>query len=527
MPIAPIESVQLTDWQNFHATVHRQGNTQLRPKRGPHHTMADYGAALRAIVASAFADDVPLRPVGALWSLSNVVDPGAGRILETSDLNQVNFIGVESTRGTYRAHVEAGKGKPVLVDGGTHIRALNDALGAAGLALRTSGAADGHRIAGLLATGTHGSSPKVGCLHDTVKAIHLMIAPDRAVLLMPEHHGAGAQPDAPFAAGLADELGTRIGIPTTARASDAELACALVSLGSCGVVLSVIVDAAPLYVLQGRIDAFTLDDVRVQHAIEALDPTKLGFAASPYHFAMVCAAYAPQGEPGFYVTVLHERPAGATPYTPAPTAASLVPSDCSECLAALAQIAQVAGLGAIVLPAVVNGQTAKAYGPRSIDSLFPGHVFGPTRLPPGHGKSTELCFDQKDAWRALEVIRERLGRDATFGQLLLGSMGIRFVPATRATLGMSIRPMNCFIELPSIAASFTAPLFERVWSDLDEAGIPYAFHWGQEHRITPAHAEKWYGARLGQWRAARESLLPDAKARRVFGSPILKDAGLG
>ncbi len=57
------------------------------------------------------------------------------------------------------------------------INVVNRELSAKGLALQTSGASDGQTFAGAIATGTHGADMKVGALHDTVLAVHLVVSP--------------------------------------------------------------------------------------------------------------------------------------------------------------------------------------------------------------------------------------------------------------------------------------------------------------------------------------------------------------
>lgn len=528
MPTFPdTERVVLDRWTNFHATIdlsapeHRL--EQLRPIVRPGEDRRRLGAAISAIVKDSFDQRVPLRAMGSRWSLSNVVRP-SGRILETSELCAVTVLDRTFARGSYAAHLAHGGGQAVYVEGGTIIRRLNDELGRCGLALRTSGAADGHRIAGLIATGTHGSNLEVGCLHDTVQALHLMVAPGEAILLMPERRTPSAAKDAPFVDPLADALGRRLGIPTKAVADDELFDCALVGIGSCGLVLGVVLDAAPLYVLDGDIDGFRVGDARVEAAIAGVAPQELGKQKDPYHFMMVVLPHADAGDECVFVTTLHRQPP-AKAFETADAATSLVPADTSAFLARLVECVRDKGLAGL-LRNVICDQAREAYGPRRIDRMFPGQVFGSVRLPPGHGKSTELAVDQRHAVEALAVVRHTLAEQASQqNRLLLGALGVRFVPASRATLAMNVKPTTCFIELPTLATDYTDALFEQVWRALDEAQIPYGFHWGQEHGLTPARVERYYGERAVQWKKARERLL-DATGRQVFAAPILKDAGL-
>ncbi len=60
----------------------------------------------------------------------------------------------------------------------------------------------------------------------------------------------------------------------------------------------------------------------------------------------------------------------------------------------------------------------------------------------------------------------------------------------------------------------------------DKAGIPYCPHWGKLHGLTAARVSASYGDRLGDWHAARESLMPDAGERFVFSTDLLARIGL-
>ena len=517
------EATALTDWSNFHATIKGCATEQLRPVPKPGAPRTAYGQALSAILSDCFDRQIALRTMGARWSLSNIVAPGT-RILEPSNLNGISLLDDGFAKGTFKKRVEAGISKAALIEGGAHVFRINQVLGEKGYAIRTSGAADGHRIAGLIATATHGSALKVGALHETVKALHLVIAKDKAVVLQPEKSDPNAPgSDPPFGSELATVLADETGIPTELVTDDELFFAAQVSIGSMGFVYSVVLDVAPLYQFNGAITGYAGADPRIQKAVETLDARTLGLPADPYHFALVVLPYAADGD-GVFVTSLKAVSAAGKPYLPAQPKEAMAPSNTADVLADL--IGKIdAGWTAPVVEAIINGQARKNYGPRDLSGLFPGQVFGPTRLPAGTGTSTELCFDHAHAWQALEVVRSTLRSEAKQGRHLLAALGVRFVPATRATLGMNIHPMNCYIELPTVHASYTEQLFTHVWNALDAAKIPHAFHWGQVHRITPARVEAFYGDRAARWKKARERLL-DPKARQVFQAPILVDAGL-
>jgi hypothetical protein len=158
--------------------------------------------------------------------------------------------------------------------------------------------------------------------------------------------------------------------------------------------------------------------------------------------------------------------------------------------------------------------------------LFPGQVFGPTTLPPGTGASTELVVDHKQASAAIETVFQVLNSELHNGNFLLGCVALRFVPKTSALLGMNQFDMSCFIELPSVRNGDVLKIYHSVWAALEQKGIAFTCHWGQLNGFTPERVQRYFGAHVAQWKAARRALLGSDAAMNVFASGILRDAGL-
>lgn len=276
-----------------------------------------------------------------------------------------------------------------------------------------------------------------------------MISPTEAILVQPEHfEQKRAGPDAPFVPQLADLVGRRIGIPTTMLTDDELFDAALVGLGSCGIVLSVVIDAAPLYLFDAEIRAFDAANAKVLDTIHTLDATKLGLGADPYHLAFVAVPYARAGQDGFYVTALHHRDAAGKPFDRALDRTSMASSCLSNFLGVLIPLIAAGPLNQVV-SSVIQTLVAKNYGPRDIVGLFPGQTFGPTGLPRGHGtaRSSSSTIDTRGPrWRSCSARSATRASPATSSWARWAD---RFVPATRVLLGMSHHPMNCFIELPT------------------------------------------------------------------------------
>jgi peptidoglycan hydrolase-like protein with peptidoglycan-binding domain len=483
-----------------------------------------HGDALRAILQYCFDQNAPLRVIGSAWSFSKIIEPGAV-VLDPGNMNFICRIPPFLFAPEYQARAAQGF-TPMFVEGGTQIAALNRRLADdVRLALQTSGAGDGHRIAGAIATGTHGSALGIGALHDTVRGLYLMVAPDRALFVQ-----SASTPVC--TAGVAEWLANQTGVPTTLVTDDAQFHAALVSLGSLGIVFGVVLEAVPLYRLKFSRLARPWSDPAVWTAIRTLDTSPLhpNIAALPYHFDVVMHPYPPSGnEPGVFATMMWKTPAdGIAASSPLPS----IPLASSDLMGLISTLTQdllghlLEPLALPILQGYISKQLVGNASPASGEA-FPGEMFGPTSLPPGTGASTEIIVDHGFAELALNVVYQQLDALKSSGKFLLGCIGVRFVPATQALLGMNIHPMNCYIELPSIRNANVLALYEAIWNALEAAHIPFACHWGQLHGMNAQRLGTYFGDRASAWKAARTSLLASQpNALNVFGAPILAQVGL-
>jgi hypothetical protein len=81
--------------------------------------------------------------------------------------------------------------------------------------------------------------------------------------------------------------------------------------------------------------------------------------------------------------------------------------------------------------------------------------------------------------------------------------------------------------MDSVNMPKTRRYFERVWADLDAAGIPFTLHWGKYNTYwTPARLRARYGNAVDQWIASREALLESPQVRACFTNPFMEAMGL-
>jgi D-arabinono-1,4-lactone oxidase len=476
-----------------------------------------HGDALGAILEHCFtAPASSLRAIGSRWSFSSIVSPEL-LVVDTANLNTMAAVPEHWLTAGYRERRP--HFTPMFVQGGSRIASINRRLLEKGLALQTSGAGDGHRLAGCIATGTHGAAIDIGAVHDTLLGIHLLVEPRRGVLLQ--------QAERVLSPDVAGWLARETGIPTDDVADTELFAAAQVALGSLGFVHGAILETAPIYSLHGRILARPFDDADVWQTLGDLHTRRLhpDVAERPFHFEIVLHPYPSHGRPGAFVRMLWKGPGEAAPHeSPLPTSPDLA----SDRMGMIAQLSDAIDgpLLTPVLARLISEQLERRYRPGQLDAQVPGMIFGPTSLPPGNGASTEVIVALPHARRMLELLYEVLGSEARHGRHLLGPVALRFVPQTRSLLGMSQAPMSCYVELPSIRTHEVLGIYHAFYAALERDGIPFGCHWGQHHGMTPERLARYYGANADRWRAARDRLLPTREARRVFSSALLPEIGL-
>jgi len=485
--------------------------------------LLEVGGAVRAVVQDAFDSHQPLRVPGGRWSLSPIGKP-KGTLLDLSNYRRIGPV------PDAWLDAQAPGISPMLVAAGMTVNVVNRELSAKGLALQTSGASDGQTFAGAIATGTHGADMKVGALHDTVLALHLVISPKRSVLLQAA--------DGALNENSAEALSQWFGIDCELKSDDQLFDAARVHLGSMGVVLNVIVAAVPLYYLsrlrtahqEGNSWRGVLGSLRPKNAngLHPEDPDCLQLILHPY-------APHPAGEPRAWISSMRKLAFGNQAGVITEPKDVSLKSDLADLLPALVKVFESELKLPInsVLRAVTSAQLRGIYSSgTSSDSALPGAMFGPPDFlgidfSPARGASAEYVFDATQARVAVEIILDTLTTQVGAQNQYLGGIGVRFVKGSSALLAPNAKPLSCFVELQSLFTDELPAIHAAIASALSAAAIPYGGHWGQWAMNTPAVAENWWGSNaIESWRAARADLLPQAKAREVFASPILEIAGL-
>jgi hypothetical protein len=502
-------------WTNYHETlperVVEEWLTLAREPGGPP-IMEQQGSAISAIVKSCLDRGERLSMNGRGWSLSDAFDPDKV-VLDIGSVNQVFRlppVWFSTSYGQTR-----GPKVPIYVGGGTQIRMLNDELGQMGLALQTSGASDGHRMAGCIGTGTHGADLKVGAAHDTVIALCLVTAPGKMVVLQPSSR--------PLTSGLGEWLGKSTKLSTETVYDDNLFRAAQVALGGLGVVYGMVVETVPLYEIAGVDYGKALFDANIWQLIESLDTGGLGGPSNADIVGVVALPYAKPGEPGAYASVYRKQQRRREYHGPAHVS-SLIATDTSKLISKMSHLDSA--LTGPLIGKVVTAISQSAFRPGPVTPRFPGEMFGPTSLPPGNGTCSEVILPQKQAGLALRTLLGALTSEANQGRHLFGVLGIRFTGGSQAHLALNRDDKTMYVEIAGVKSRDARTIHEACWTALANEGVDFTCHWGQEYGMDAARVDAYYGARADAWRSARNTLLDTPGARATFTTPLLKKLNL-
>jgi FAD binding domain len=492
-------------WINKHRNVEQPFQRLYSIANPPHPNPDFFGdlqltvAALQGLIGDAIRDQTTLRAIGGGWSLSEAAVTD-GRMIDTLKLNWLFPADATSVVAGYT-------GDPALLmylQCGVSVREANDILAnrPQKLALKTSGASNGQTIVGAIATGTHGSRFGFGAMQDYVVGLHLITGPNRAIWLERASNPV-----------LSDALIARLGAELVR--DDTLFNAALVSFGSFGIIHGVLIEAAPLYLLEVSRWRRPIDET-LRRAMRTLDFTGLDLpdkSKAPFHFEVVVNPHDVKG--GAYVTVMYDRPYRSDYTPPVVSSNGLGPGD--DVLALLGNFGDMLhGVAGPAVNLVIPAQyplIKKVLG-------TPGEVFD-SNTNFQKVMSAEIGVAMEDAARALDVL---LATPEV--KDYAGVLAFRWVKGSKALLAFTKFATTCTIELPGSYANRTMTYYNAVWKALEDAGIPYTLHWGQINNFTPDGVRQMYGAVVDDWVKSRNQLL-EPPARAVFSSRFLQQCGLG
>jgi hypothetical protein len=490
-PGGGIENARSKHWVNWPTNRTKSNATTARP---------DSLEELVKVVTDAEIAGQGVRAVGTSWSNSDVaVTPAV--VIETDNLDGI-LTEVVSTCLLSKA-----TGRKLLhVEAGMKVWQLNALLDIRGLALPTMGGSSGQSVAGVISTSAHGMDVDRGPIPEMVRAIHL-VGPGGV-----QHWIEPASNPITSRTAVATVLALS---PANVHHDDDWFNSVLVSVGTLGVIYSVIVEVVDQYDLDSRTDALDWEVVKAGLRGGPGDPFPGNRGVQ-----VVVSPYAGATRTCFLTTRKQSTKTVAAPKGPIP--------------ATLVTAFTAAAVGGVIgsrdaIPATVNSLTHFVQIDDLVKTTRTQKGFGHTIMggpDPGgsRGLTIEAVFDATPpntryldfVEAALRIIGDAFAEPAKRGYL--GWISLRFQGASHAYLSpqhsrdpdpKSRRTVTAefaaFWRIPEIGLTWpeTPGLIDQIEAKVREFGGVQ--HWGLNGRVSDVDVIGFY-PRLDSWRRIRWQL---------------------
>jgi hypothetical protein len=448
-------------------------------------------AELRGLVRRAEREGKTVRAAGARHAWSDIALTN-GFMVEPDNLS-----GVEAVDGaTLRAGHDAAR--LVWVGSGTHLRTLNPALDAMGLALINMGGYDAQTIAGVISTSTHGSGLAYGPFPDAVRSLEVVVSRGRALRIEPSD---GPTDPATFAAeGL--EL----------VQDDERFAAAVCGLGTLGLLYRVMLAVR---------EKFWLKEVRTLSTWEKVKSTLTadGALAGAAHYELFVNPYPEEhGEHRVLVTVRADAPEPVD-----------LPEDklerhpLTELEASWHFTDVLLRFVARHFPGLMVGRFDDTLEEMTDDDYtnisYKVFNIGEANALPADSMELGIAVDGRHV-EAVDLILEIAGERRKEGIYHTSPFSLRFVAPSKAYASMMYGQPTMMIELIMVTGSRGCDALLIGYEDaLAELGVRP--HWGQINAIEPGQPAALY-PEWGRWLAAEA----DYNDSGVFDSPFTERVGI-
>lgn len=491
-------------WENYHRT----GTSQLRGRfavrsgdagRG-RDDIAEAAKAVREWLLEAKRQDVPVRPVGGAWSLSNIQLVQNGWMLNTRRFNRCFRL----APGDFERPGSVDATAFMLVEGGVQVDEVIDKLEEMRRSLSTTGASNGQTFPGACATGTHGSVPAAGGIQQHVRAVQI-VTPSGIWWIEP----AGGLMSADF---VRDTGSTLV-------RDDQAFQAALVAVGSLGVVTAMVIEAEPIYLVRPylRLIEFRREDLQqLQRGdFRAFSEAKGLKGHDPYFTMVILRPDKPFGNA--VARFLYRYP--YRPDYPRQTPAALGAGYDAQSIIvwALRNFPWARGLilHTIMRLAVGKGITGEVFGTWGENLETP--------RPTAASFSAGVFCDRNQLERTVDALCTAFSRaggsTAVTLRFVKGGPGYGLLSPARW-------PESAAIDCDGPGSPGTVRAYLHMLEVLERQGIAHTLHWGKINNLTPARVTADYGDDLVRWKEVRDRLLPDPADRRLFATDELRKFGL-
>lgn len=509
--------------QNFTHTFKKNASFKLTIPDAQASNSDNYKATtknLQWLIRYAIDNNINLRAMGNGWSFSEVAVCEGG-LVDTKSL-VLSF----TISDSFLTKEYLGKGNKsgdlLLIQCGMSVLRANEILETVlnpRHCLKASGASNGQSMAGCISTGTHGSAFDVGAVHDAVVGLHIVVGPNRHVWLQRASNPVASDE---FLKWLGAEL----------ISDDDVFNAALVSFGSFGFIHGVLLETAPIFLLEKHISEKTAYDQAAITAINTLDfstiASRLPFPLNTpdktlYHFEVIVNPHAfahDDASKGIYIRTLYKTPYRDDYPKVKRDDRGLTYGD--DMLGVVQTLLDNLGpsLSAKLVPALVAKLLPLAFTTSEETVGTVGELFNNTKYR-GQLASTAIAVDCKDASKVIDEI-VTMNKKNPFP----GVLSIRYVKGTRAMMGFTHFEKTCVMEMDGVDSGLSRAFYQSIWDRLEELAIPYTLHWGKINtNLSPARVRKMYGANVDKWIAIRHQLL-DEPVRKVFTNKFMQQCGL-
>lgn len=504
-------------WTNEHNNVKKQVLHRYQISNNTATQWKDGLKGIQEMIADVRSRSERLRSYGGKWSLSDVAICNDS-IHDSKPLTYYGPVGKKSIIGKplYKDAKPLEK-RLFYFQSGAQINQINRALEDRGNCLATTGASNGQTIAGAISTGTHGSALKIGAMQDYVRALHIVTSENEHIIVQPATNPI-------INKGFSDIFGAKL------INDDKLYLSTLVSFGSFGVIHGIILETVSLYMLEtysSRVDyklveqvfpyLSTFDHTSSTNLTKFLKQIGLPSEEDPYHLDIIANPYGAANNA--FLRVMFKRAYDKSKLSPEPDGSSTRVGD--DILSIIGSLAETTDL---VVSPIVNTLFGSVAEVQSGYTQTPRNIFGDSIIykPKKGSASTELGVPIAKASDAIKLIM-KIAKKENFA----GLIGIRFVKNSAATLAFTrFSPLTCTIELPGLNSSNTQNFYQQVFNAMDNKGIPFTLHWGQQGDFSPVRLASMYGSAVETWVQARKVILPDPIQRYMFTNDFLKRCGI-
>lgn len=489
-------------------------------------SITDYNATtvnIQWLIKQAVNTGTTLRAMGNNWSFSEVAVCSGGMI-STKALNLRFRMTNNSLVPEYLAR---GKGKEDLlfVQCGITLLEISELIETTfkpRRSLRASGASNGQSIAGATSTGTHGGALYTGSVHDTIAGLHIVTGPDNHVWLERASYPV-----------VTDQFIKALGAEI--KRDDELFNAAVISFGSFGVIHGILLETAPIYLLEEHQFDNVLYNDALADAIQLQDISKLAVIIpgwpsetnnrSLYHLELAINPHQfekDNKDKGLYLRAFFKIPCPPE-YQPVHNAVTSGLTYGEDLLGIVSKLIDKVGtdVSSVLIKPLVNSLFKSGLRPALPGPKTMGETFKNTRFR-GQVASAAFAIDCKNVFKVVGLIIE-LNKTTP----LAGALAFRFVKGTQATLGFTRFSKTCVVEMDGIDAGVTRKFFENIWLRIEAQAIPYTIHWGKMNFIlNKQRVINMYGAdKVNKWISCRHALLSEP-VRKVFTNDFMIMCGL-